>query len=169
VNAGRFRIRRAEPADATELARLRYAFRTELDPPAEEESQFVERCTSWIADRLSPGGAWRCWVAVLGDSLVGTVWLQLIEKLPNPVGHLGWHGYVSSVYVTPALRNAGIGSALMEACLAECGRQRVDAVFLWPTDRSRPLYQRHGFAVREDLLERRRESRESVETPDPGL
>jgi len=87
---------------------------------------------------------------------VGSIWLQLIEKLPNPVGHPGFHGYVSSVYVVPELRNAGIGSALLEACLAEADGLELDAVFLWPTERSRRLYQRHGFVVPDDLLERRR-------------
>jgi GNAT superfamily N-acetyltransferase len=108
-----------------------------------------------MAERLTREGVWRCWVAVLGATTVGTVWLQLIEKLPNPVGHLRLHGYVSSVYVVPALRNAGIGSALLEACLEECRISGVDAVFLWPTPRSRALYERHGFAVADDLFERR--------------
>jgi hypothetical protein len=31
----------------------------------------------------------------------------------------------------------------------------VDATILWPTPASRTLYLRHGFAVRDDLLERR--------------
>jgi GNAT superfamily N-acetyltransferase len=155
VSSSQFRIRRAGPTDAPELARLRYAFRTELDPPTEEESEFVRRCTGWMTASLSPGGAWRCWVAELGGTLVGTLWLQLIEKLPNPVGHPVWHGYVSSVYVVPELRNAGIGSGLLTACLDECRGLAVDAVFLWPSSRSRALYQRHGFQVRDDLLELR--------------
>jgi GNAT superfamily N-acetyltransferase len=108
-----------------------------------------------MSDRLAPGGSWRCWVATLGPSLVGTIWLQLIEKLPNPVGHRNFHGYVSSVYVVPHLRGTGIGSALLDACLSEAEALGLDALFLWPTDRSRPLYQRHGFVVRNDLLERR--------------
>ena len=150
-----FAVRPATSADAAELARLRYGFRIELDSPVEAEPAFVKRCTAWMAKQLAPGGVWRCWVAESGSKLVGTIWLQLIEKLPNPVGHLGFHGYISSVYVLPGLRGAGIGSALMAACLAECQAQGIDAVFLWPTERSRSLYQRHGFVVRDDLLERR--------------
>jgi N-acetylglutamate synthase-like GNAT family acetyltransferase len=57
--------------------------------------------------------------------------------------------------VVPELRNAGVGSALLATCIAEAKAQGVDALFLWPTDRSRTLYQRYGFAVRDDLLERR--------------
>ena len=71
------------------------------------------------------------------------------------LGHLAYHGYVSSVFVQPGRRQSGIGSALLAACLRQCEAEGIDAVFLWPTERSRPLYQRHGFAVRDDLLERR--------------
>jgi ribosomal protein S18 acetylase RimI-like enzyme len=160
VSTAGFRIRRATPDDAAELARIRYAFRAELDPPLESENVFRERCARWMMAQLGPAGRWWCWVAVLGTTVVGTLWLQLIEKLPNPVGHRGLHGYVSSVYVLPELRNAGIGSALLAACLAEVDALQLDAVFLWPTARSRGLYERHGFMVRDDLLERR------LQTPD---
>jgi GNAT superfamily N-acetyltransferase len=148
-------VRRAAPADAPALARLRYAFRAELDPGAEAEASFLRRCERWMADRLSGAGAWRCWVAEEGETLVGTVWLQIIEKLPNPVGEAECHGYVSSFYVVPSHRSAGLGSALLSACLRECETRGTDAVFLWPTPRSRPLYERHGFLVRDDFLEHR--------------
>jgi N-acetylglutamate synthase-like GNAT family acetyltransferase len=86
---------------------------------------------------------------------VGTLWLQLVEKLPNPGDETELHGYVSSVYVAPALRNEGVGTGLLTACLAECDALAIDAVFLWSTPDSRRLYERHGFAVRDDLLDRR--------------
>ena len=150
-----FQVRRATPSDAAALAQLRYAFRTELDPPTESETVFVERCARWMARELGLDGEWRCWLAVLGDTFVGTIWLRLIEKLPNPVGHRDYHGYISSVYVVPSLRNGGIGSALLEACIADAETLGLDALFLWPTERSRPLYAQYGFEVRDDLLERR--------------
>ena len=54
------------------------------------------------------------------------------------------------------LLKPGLGSMLIDACLRFCGeKEAVDAVILWPTPRSRRLYERHGFAVREDILERR--------------
>jgi GNAT superfamily N-acetyltransferase len=148
-------VRLAGAADVTALARLRYAFRAELDPGSEDEAVFLGRCERWMADRLNGPSAWRCWVAEEGDRLVGTVWLQIIEKLPNPVGEPECHGYVSSFYVVPSHRSAGLGSALLSACLRECDARGADAVFLWPTPQSRPLYERHGFEVRADFLERR--------------
>jgi GNAT superfamily N-acetyltransferase len=151
----RFQIRRATAEDVIALAQLRYDFRSELDPPTEGRSEFVERCADWMKRELSPAGVWQCWLATAEETPVGTLWLRVIEKLPNPVGHPTHHGYVSSVYVVPSLRNAGVGSALLQACVAHAQATGIDSLFLWPSERSRPLYARHGFAVSTDILERR--------------
>lgn len=151
----RVTIRLAKPKDVSQLARLRYLFRADTGTPVEDELDFLARCQPWMKQRLVPESAWKCWVSESGNRLVGTVWLHLIEKLPNPVEEAEWHGYVSSLYVDPGWRNAGLGTALLEKCLEECGKRDVDAVILWPTPRSRALYERHGFLVRDDLLEKR--------------
>jgi GNAT superfamily N-acetyltransferase len=148
-------IRAAEPSDAPVLARLRYEFRASHDLATEPEAEFFERCTAWMTPRLMPGSSWRCWLAEAEATVIAAVWLQVIEKLPNPVEEAESHGYISSLYVVPARRAAGIGSRLLEKCLRECIDAEVDAVILWPTPRSRRLYERHGFSVRDDILERR--------------
>jgi GNAT superfamily N-acetyltransferase len=108
-----------------------------------------------MVERLVPDSRWRCWVAIAEGRLVGTVWLQLVEKIPNPMEETELHAYVSSVYVVPRMRNRGVGTALLRACLSECGALGTDAVFLWSNPDSRRLYQRHGFTAGQDLLERR--------------
>jgi GNAT superfamily N-acetyltransferase len=148
-------LRTAAPADAESLARLRYDFRSALGAPEEPEREFLARCASWMRPRLAPESCWRCWVAESEGRLVGTIWLQIIEKLPNPVAELERHGYVSSLYVEPEWRGQGTGSALLATCLESCDVLGVDAIILWPTADSRRLYARHGFAVPEDLFERR--------------
>jgi GNAT superfamily N-acetyltransferase len=109
-----------------------------------------------MAGRLADGSAWRCWVADDHGTIVGTVWLGLFEKIPNPVAEPEMHGYVSNLYVQPERRGHGMGGALLAAAMQACDARRVDAVILWPTPESRSLYERHGFAVRDDLMERRR-------------
>jgi GNAT superfamily N-acetyltransferase len=148
-------IRLAAPADAPVLARLRYDLRANTDPATEPEAEFLARCTSWMAVRLAAGGSWRCWVAEEAGRVVGTIWLCRIEKLPNPAAEPECHGYISSVYVDPSRRGNGVGSLLLDTCLRVCMEEGMDAVVLWPTPRSRGLYERHGFAVRDDLFERR--------------
>lgn len=150
------RIRRATPGDAPLLADLRLELRTALAPEVEPEAGFRERCSAWMADRLAQSDPWYCWLAEAGDGvLLGTLWVQILEKLPNPVHEPERHAYVTGLYVRPAARNLGLGSALLKAALALCSERGTDTVFLWPTPRSRPLYARHGFTERAGVLERR--------------
>lgn len=147
-------VRPATPEDAPALARLRYEFRGAIDATTESLSAFERRCSPWMRERLA-GEGWRSWIAESRGEVVGTVWLQVIEKLPNPVLEREWHGYVSSLYVDPAERGHGLGGELLLQCVRECERRQVDVVILWPTPASRGLYTRQGFAAAEDLLARR--------------
>jgi len=144
-------IRAATPADARRLAELRWEFRAAKTAPVEAEEAFVARCADWMRDALA-SGAWRAWVAVDRDAIVGQVWAQLISKLPNPALEREQHLYISNMFVAPAARG-GVGTRLLDAALAFAAEQRVDRVILWPTDRSRTMYQRRGFAPRDHLFE----------------
>ncbi len=146
-------VRLATPADAAALAALRYEFRSSTAAVVEAEPGFVARCAEWMARRLHEDSSWRCWVFEADGELVGNLWLQLIEKIPNPAAELETHAYITNVFVRPAARSAGVGEALVDAALTFCREQLVDSVILWPTDRSRTLYARHGFAVRDDVME----------------
>jgi GNAT superfamily N-acetyltransferase len=147
-------VRPATDADAATLARLRYEFRTDLAPEVVPEPGFHARCTEWMTARLPWTDVWRCWLAEDDAAeALGTVWVQFLEKLPNPVGEPELHAYVTSFYVRPPARGAGIGAALLSAALAACTERGCDTVFLWPTPRSRSLYERHGFVDRSGVLE----------------
>ncbi len=146
-------MRAATPEDALDLSRMRYEFRAGMNAAVESEAEFVERCAPWMSARLRGEGGWRCWVAEEGGQVAGHLWLCLIEKVPNPAPELEQHAYITNVYVRPEGRGEGAGKALMEAALAFCRENRVDSVILWPTERSRTLYARHGFAVPEDMME----------------
>lgn len=146
-------IRLATPDDARRLANLRYDFRASMNAATESRASFVERCEPWMASRLAAKSSWRCWVADDAGLVVGHLWLQLIEKVPNPAPELEVHAYVTNVFVEPGARGGGAGELLVEAALAFCRDAAVDSVILWPTEKSRTLYARHGFAVPDDMME----------------
>lgn len=146
-------IRLAAESDANALAALRYEFRSSVGVVSERESEFVARCRRWMEGRLREGGAWRCWVAERGREPFGNLWAQLVEKIPNPAVEPERHAYITNFYVRERERGRGTGSRLLSAALGWCREADVHAVILWPTERSRSLYLRRGFAVREDLLE----------------
>lgn len=161
------RVRRAGPNDAACLAQLRLAFRSERRATTEDSQSFLARCEEWMTPRLVPDSAWRTWILERDGEALGNIWLQVVEKIPNPGDESECHAYISNFYVDSRARNAGAGSLLLGAALAECDALDVDTVFLWPSERSRPLYERHGFSSDTRLLafERRAAGATSAASP----
>lgn len=146
-------IRTAVADDAPALARLRYEFRSSIGSPTEPETGFVARCAAWMAEKLAPGSRWTCWVAETNGEIVGNLWLQAIEKMPNPVPELESHAYITNVYVRPAARGGRVGETLLAAAMQWCRQNEIDSAILWPTARSGSLYARAGFAVTDAIME----------------
>jgi GNAT superfamily N-acetyltransferase len=145
-------VRAAIPDDALELAELRWEFRSGRVPAVEPHDRFIERCTDWMRRALTAGDPWRAWVAASDGRVVGQVWLDLLEKIPNPVAERERHAYLSNLYVRPAARG-GTGTRLLQSALAWARANGVDRVVLWPTDASVALYARHGFIRGSDVME----------------
>ena len=145
-------IRLARLSDAPKLAELRYVLRSADGRSIEVETDFVRRCLPWMTEHLQKE-SWRCWVAEQYGKVIGAIWLQRIEKLPNPTTELEYLAYITNFFVVEPERGKGIGSILLSTALSWCREHDVDAVILWPTEKSRSLYERYGFAVRSDLLE----------------
>jgi GNAT superfamily N-acetyltransferase len=146
-------IRQASVNDAPTLAELRWEFRAGRDPAVEDHGAFVERCTAWMTRELA-AGRWRAWIAVAEDRIVGQVWINVIEKVPNPIGERQRHVYLSNLYVQPSARG-GIGTRLLETALDWARANGVDRVVLWPARRSESLYRRHAFKRDDDVMEMR--------------
>lgn len=145
-------IRLASQRDTSQLAKLRFALRSRDSSNVESEAAFLKRCESWMAKALKRT-TWRCWVAENEGNLVCALWLQLIEKIPNPTVESECFGYITNFFVAESARGRGLGARILNEALTWCRNQNVHAVILWPTEKSRSLYQRHGFTVPGDLLE----------------
>ena len=131
-------VRSATSADAGMLAELRWEFRAARQPPVETHDAFVKRCAAWMRSELTTPHAWRAWVAVDEGAIIGQVWLNALEKIPNPIGEAERHAYLSNLNVKPSERGHG-----------------VDRVVLWPSPRSVTLYLKHGFTHGGDVMELR--------------
>ena len=144
-------IRPAAPVDARALAELRWEFRAGKTPPTETHDAFVDRCEAWMSVELARG-VWRAWVAEQDGRVVGQIWLQVLSKLPNPAEEREHHAYISNVYVTPSARG-GVGTRLLRTAIDWARSNNIDRVVLWPTVRSRTMYERHGFVASGGVLE----------------
>lgn len=144
-------IRPATPGDARTLSELRWEFRAGREAPVETREAFVDRCAAWMARELA-GQAWRAWVALDSDRIIGQVWVNLIHKVPNPVGERDRHAYLSNLYVQPFARG-GVGTTLLETVLEWAAANGVDRIVLWPSERSVTLYRRYHFSRDADVME----------------
>jgi GNAT superfamily N-acetyltransferase len=149
-------IREATPEDIPELARPRWDIKVELGDvnPVMEFEPFARRFTAFAAEALADP-SWRAFVAEAGGHLVGNLWIQLVPKVPAPSVESEAFGYITNVYVEPALRDGGLGGALLEAATEWALQRPVEFVVTWPSDRSRPFYDRAGFRPAEDSMSRR--------------
>jgi GNAT superfamily N-acetyltransferase len=145
-------IRAATVDDSAALAGLRWEFRSAQDPATETQDEFVRRCAAWMRRELSIGGAWNVWVAVDRQVIVGQVWVQTVQKIPNPAAESERLAYLSNLFVQTSARG-GIGTRLLAIALDWCRANQVDRVFLWPSARSVTLYLRHGFSRNADVME----------------
>lgn len=146
-------IRVAGPGDAKILAMLRYEFRSSFRANCEDEAGFIERSAKWMRDRLDQTGMWRCWIAECDGLPAGNIWAQLIEKIPNPMIEPERLAYITNFYVRENYRDGGIGSQLFSAAMEWIKASDVDAVILWPTERSRTFYRRQGFSEADRVME----------------
>jgi GNAT superfamily N-acetyltransferase len=145
-------IRVASEADAPALARLRYELRSSTSEMMEREAEFIERCATWMRARLRANTSWQCWIAECNETACGNVWAQLVEKIPNPVAETECYVYLTNFYVREHVRNRGIGTRLLSEVIAWSKENNAHTIILWPRERSKTLYARHGFVAANDLM-----------------
>ena len=144
-------IRKAKAADADELARMRWEFTVELHHADDDRDAFRARFSSALGDFLQ-SGRWTIWVAEAADRLVGTVWVERVDKVPRPYERPEQWGYVTNVYVAPENRNAGIGRRILDAAIKEATTSNWELLLLWPSELSGEFYARAGFQSGTDAL-----------------
>ena len=154
--------RLATPDDASEVARLLHDFNTEFDTP----SPGVDVLTGRLRRLLAGESTW----AILVDS--PSVAVALVTLRPN-VWYEGRVALLDELYVVPALRGRGIGTAvigLLEATALERGIDLIEInVDEGDVDAQR-FYERLGFsAIEPDTGERAYYYfRELLDEPDDG-
>jgi ribosomal protein S18 acetylase RimI-like enzyme len=152
-------VRKATSKDSKALAEARYAFREEINTAVSERGPFIERCLRWMNENLG-NERWHCWVATLEGKIIGNIWLEVVDKMPNPAAEPEEHGYITNFYVKPSARGERIGSQLVSAATEWANKRGIHSLFLWPTTRSIDFYKRNGFEIgkilENDLHEKRK-------------
>ena len=145
-------VRRAGEGDHAALAALAWHWRVEEwgGTPEMERREFEERLRAWTGGHHDTH---RAFIAVVDGAAAGMAWLAVTDRVPSPARWARRAGTLQSAFVKPALRNRGVGSALVVAVLEDARRLDLDYVTVHPSERSAALYRRHGFSATGHFLE----------------
>jgi GNAT superfamily N-acetyltransferase len=144
--------RLATDDDVATLRRLRIAWAEEDRGAPVDAEGFVERFDAWWR---AEAGHRRFWLWELdgpGAEAVGMVSVVTMRRMPWPGADVPSWGYVHQMFVVPAHRNDGTGSALLRAVVDACRAEGFEQLVLHPRPRAVPFYERLGFAPVGDLL-----------------
>ena len=134
-------VRRAEIADAPDVARLLHDFNTEFSEPTPGVAALTERTRQLIADgaiTVLLGGKRPDGIAVL--RFRPSLWTETLDA------------YLEELYVAPVVRGRGLGRALLEAAMDVAraqGAAHIDLGTSVDDTAARALYESAGFTNRE--------------------
>lgn len=141
-------VREAAATDLPGLARLRWVWSQENQPPIEQAfDEYARDLAAWYE-------AHDDFVAYVADDggVVAMGFLALAPRVPDPRTFDRRTGDIQSMYVLPEHRGRGVGSRLVEA-LVEHGRTAgCTRITVHSDPRAITLYTRAGFVLQPNLL-----------------
>lgn len=146
-------VRSATEDDLKTVVTRRLEFLAAVRGPDFRPSEdFVAATRSFIAAEQRAGRL-QTWIAEEADRFVGIVSVLLWPRPPQPEDTRTTEGYIINMYVPPAHQRQGIGTRLMDRCLAAAGELGVRKFLLHSTGPGRALYESSGFAVTPNWME----------------
>jgi GNAT superfamily N-acetyltransferase len=151
--ASRANIFRAGAANVSDLAALRFQWRSEeVGEKGLSREGFDVKFFDWYEKHRE---SHRAYVATIDGKAVGSAWLFVVERIPGPAKFVRRAGIVQSVYVQPVHRNGGVGSKLVESLISDARTMELEYLMTHPSSESFPFYRRLGFESTESALELR--------------
>lgn len=149
-------FRLSTEADLLQLAHLRWDFRMEEgdEVPAVSKDQFLKACVEFLKRGLEDGSR-AYWIAEEQGEIISHIFVQQVDLVPRPCKIKDQFGYITNNYTSPAYRNKGIGSRLLEKVKQWAKEQDLELLIVWPSETATGLYARAGFRQENEVMELR--------------
>ncbi len=136
-------IFRANTTDGLTDIRMAYLMDDFPKMSAEMAEQIREHLPRYCAEHLNRDLF--VYIAIDEEKTIGSAFLVLEERPPNPSFPHGRTGTVLNVYVSPEYRHRGIASQLMELLISDAKEMELDYIELKASADGYPLYKKLGF------------------------
>lgn len=141
-------VREGTPADFPQLVRLRALWVAEAGGDDAVDQGFEDAFRTWLA--ANPRTFFVAEAHAAGG-LIGMLNLSVFERMPKPGRPASVWTYLANAYVLPARRNAGVGTALVEAAVEYSRLLGAARVVTSPSEASAAFYARNGFGPADEL------------------
>ena len=141
-------VRRAVPADAAEVTRLRRLMFESMGLDC-DAVDWEPACVAFFEARFGTADVVGAVAdAPDGDGLAACGVIELSRQIPSPRARRGTNAYISTISTDPRWRRRGLAAAVMDDLLEVARAAGIDNVDLHATAEGRPLYERLGFRER---------------------
>lgn len=155
-------VRLATVEDAATIAEHRVQMFFDMGSLVGELVEPMRQATTAYLQRTMPAGEYVGWLAyeLQKPSHVIAGGGVLIRQIPpfatvdasgNRRIAKGKQGLVVNVYAHPSVRRHGVASLLMNEILAWSSRERIDRLVLHASEQGRPLYEKLGFVMTNEM------------------
>jgi len=146
---------RAATADDLELlTQTRVEFFAEIYKNlTDNEKAELYDCNKAYFEEALNDGTFAAFLAFDEDQLAATSGVTFSRIPPNLRNKTGKIAYISNMYTKPQYRGQGVAAWLFDMTVQEARRRGCGRVGLHATDMGRPIYEKYGFSVSENVLE----------------
>jgi ribosomal protein S18 acetylase RimI-like enzyme len=145
--------RAATPEDAPLVAAHRRAMFAEMQAGDAAALATLEAASiPWTASKIREG-RYLGWITESDRQAVASAGLLILDMPPHPLDPEGVHrAHLLNVFVEPGHRHRGLARELIELCLREAERRSIRVVTLNASEAGRPLYEKLGFRVSNEMM-----------------
>ena len=105
----------------------------------------------WVRPRLE-GGSYIGWLVQEDERVVAGAGMWLMDFPPHWMDAMPLRAYLLNFYVEPEFRGHGLAYALLKASVEEARRRGIKVISLHASKFGKPLYERNGFGVSNEML-----------------
>ncbi len=145
-------MRLATPTDAEALGRQRVLMFADAGlADIGQMGPMLARFIPWVRAKLEDG-SYVGWLTEEDGELIAGAGLWVMEWPPHFLDDEPRRAYLLNFYVAPGMRHRGLARQLLATAVAEAKARGIKVVTLHASKFGKPLYERNGFAMSNEMM-----------------